>query len=96
MRYSSYSFTTSELDGGEWSASRPGRGLPPRKGPPVPIVQETGWAPNREEISSCLWLDIVRVITLGKMIGRRATRMGVRRKVYRMLEIKPERTRQLG
>jgi hypothetical protein len=28
-RYSSYSFTTLALDGGEWSASRPGRALPP-------------------------------------------------------------------
>jgi hypothetical protein len=37
--YSSYSFTTSALDGGEWSASRPGRALPP-----VPIGQEAGWA----------------------------------------------------
>jgi hypothetical protein len=44
--YSSYSFTTSALDGGEWSASRPGRALPPGKGPPVPIVQEAGWAPE--------------------------------------------------
>jgi hypothetical protein len=34
------------LDGGEWSASRPGRDLPPGKGPPVPIVQEVGWAPE--------------------------------------------------
>jgi hypothetical protein len=42
--YSSYSFTTWALDGGEWSASRPGRALPPGKGPPVPIVQEVGWA----------------------------------------------------
>jgi hypothetical protein len=32
--------------GGEWSASRTGRALPPRKGPPVPIVQEAGWAPE--------------------------------------------------
>jgi hypothetical protein len=31
---------------GEWSASRPGRAFPPRKGPPVPIVQEAGWAPE--------------------------------------------------
>jgi hypothetical protein len=31
--YSSYSFTSSVLDGGEWSASRPGRALPPRKDP---------------------------------------------------------------
>jgi hypothetical protein len=36
-RYSSYSFSTSALDEGEWSASRPGRALPPGKGPPVPI-----------------------------------------------------------
>jgi hypothetical protein len=42
--YSSYSFATSALDGGEWSASHPGRALPPEKGPPVPIVQEAGWA----------------------------------------------------
>jgi hypothetical protein len=40
--YSSYSFTTSALDGGEWSASRPGRALSPGKGPPVPTVQEAG------------------------------------------------------
>jgi hypothetical protein len=43
-RSSSYSFSTSALDRGEWSASRPGRALPPGKGPPVPIVQEAGWA----------------------------------------------------
>jgi hypothetical protein len=41
-RYSSYSFTTSALDGGEWSASRPCHAIPPGKGPPVPIVQEAG------------------------------------------------------
>jgi hypothetical protein len=45
-RYSSYSFTTTALDGGEWSASRPGRALPPGKGPPVHIVQEAGWTPE--------------------------------------------------
>jgi hypothetical protein len=44
--YSSYSFSTSALDGGEWSASRPGRALAPGKGLPVPIVQEAGWAPD--------------------------------------------------
>jgi hypothetical protein len=55
-KYSSYSFTTLAEDEGEWSASRPGRALPPRKGPPVPIAQEAGWAPEpawtqkREEI----------------------------------------------
>jgi hypothetical protein len=45
-RYSSYSYLTSALDGGEWSASCPGRALPPGKGPPVPIEQEAGWAPE--------------------------------------------------
>jgi hypothetical protein len=45
-RYSSYSFLTSALEGGERSASRPGRALPPGKEPPVPTVQEAGWAPE--------------------------------------------------
>jgi hypothetical protein len=40
--YSSYSFTTSALDGGEWSASCPGRALPTGLGPLVPIGQEDG------------------------------------------------------
>jgi hypothetical protein len=31
---------------GEWSASRPGRALPPGKGPHAPIGQEAGWAPR--------------------------------------------------
>jgi hypothetical protein len=44
--YSSYSFLTSALDGGEWSASLPVRALAPGKGPPVPIVQEAVWAPE--------------------------------------------------
>jgi hypothetical protein len=43
-RYSSYSFSTSALDGGEWSALRPGLALAPGKGPPAPIVQEAAWA----------------------------------------------------
>jgi hypothetical protein len=42
----SYSFTTSAVDEVEWSASRPGRALAPRKGPPVPIGQEAGCAPE--------------------------------------------------
>jgi hypothetical protein len=46
MRHRSYSFSTSALDGGEWSASRPGSALPPGKGTPVPIVQEAEWAPE--------------------------------------------------
>jgi hypothetical protein len=45
-RYSSYSFLTSTLDESEWSVLRPGRALPPGKGPPVLIVQEAGWDPQ--------------------------------------------------
>jgi hypothetical protein len=46
IRYSSYSFSTSALDGREWLASRPGRALALGKGPTVPIVQEAGLAPE--------------------------------------------------
>ena len=35
---------TTALDGGRWSAPRPGRFTPGK--PPVPIVQEAGWAPG--------------------------------------------------
>jgi hypothetical protein len=45
-RYSSYSYLTSALDGGERSASRFGRALPSGKGPLVPIGQGAGWAPE--------------------------------------------------
>jgi hypothetical protein len=45
-RYNSYSYLTSALDGGEWSASRPGRALSQGKELPVPIGQEAGWAPE--------------------------------------------------
>jgi hypothetical protein len=55
-RYSSCSLLTSALEGGEWSASRPGRPLPP-----VPTVQEAGWAPEpvwtqrlEEKCSACV------------------------------------------
>jgi hypothetical protein len=44
--YSSYSFTTSALDLGERSASRPGRALPAGKGALVPTGHEAGWAPQ--------------------------------------------------
>jgi hypothetical protein len=36
---------TSALDGDEWSASRPGRALPPGEWTPVPTGKEAGWAP---------------------------------------------------
>jgi hypothetical protein len=39
-RYSSYSFWTSALDGGEWSASRPGRAFTP--GESTPGTHSTG------------------------------------------------------
>ena len=38
-----YSSITAELEGGEWSAARPGRTLPPGKDR-IPILQEAGWA----------------------------------------------------
>jgi hypothetical protein len=45
-RHSSYSFLTPAVDGDEWSALHFGRALPLGKGPPVPIGQEAGWAPE--------------------------------------------------
>jgi hypothetical protein len=44
--YSFYLFSTSELDGGEWSVSCFGRVLPLGKDPPVSIWQEAGRAPE--------------------------------------------------
>jgi hypothetical protein len=41
-----YSFLTSALDGGERSAPSLGSALSPGKDPPVPPVQEPGWAPE--------------------------------------------------
>jgi hypothetical protein len=45
-RYSSNSFVTSALDGGEWSASRPGRVLPPGKYSRYPLTRRQG-GPHR-------------------------------------------------
>ena len=42
--YSSTLPSTSALDGGGWSASRPGRFTAGKD--PVPLVQEAGWAPG--------------------------------------------------
>jgi hypothetical protein len=44
-RYSSYSFTTSALDGASGQRHAPG------KGPQVPTAKEAGWAPDLEEKS---------------------------------------------
>jgi hypothetical protein len=46
-RNSSCSFTTSALYGCEWSASRPGRALVPRKGPPYPLYRRLGRSGHR-------------------------------------------------
>jgi hypothetical protein len=37
-----YQYSTLALEGGGWSAPRPGR-FSPREGDAVPIVQEVGW-----------------------------------------------------
>jgi hypothetical protein len=44
VEVSLYSFLTSAIGGGGWSAPRPGRFTPGKY--PVPIVQEAGWAPG--------------------------------------------------
>jgi len=49
---------TTALEGGEGSASRPGRSLPPGKDP-VPIVQEAGWAPGP------IWTDVENLAPTG-------------------------------
>jgi hypothetical protein len=56
-RYSSYSFLISALDGGEWSASLPGRSLAPGKGLQYPLYRTLGgpqsrpvWRQRLEEI----------------------------------------------
>jgi hypothetical protein len=46
--YSSYSFSTSALDGSEWSASRPGSALTPGKGPSrYPLYRRLGGPQSR-------------------------------------------------
>jgi hypothetical protein len=46
-RYSSYSFLTSALEGGKWSASRPGSALPPEKEPRYPLYRRLGGPQSR-------------------------------------------------
>jgi hypothetical protein len=48
-----YSFSTSALVGGGWSAPRPGRFT--RKKDPVPIVQEAWWAQGRSGRVEKFW-----------------------------------------
>jgi hypothetical protein len=44
--YSSYSFLTFAIDGLSGQRHAPAALYPPGKDPPVPIVQEAGWAPE--------------------------------------------------
>jgi hypothetical protein len=46
-RYSSYSFPTAALVGGELPASRPGAALTPGKGPTVPLDRRLGGPQSR-------------------------------------------------
>jgi hypothetical protein len=47
-RYSSYSFLTSALERGEWSASHPGRDLPPgERAAPYPLYRRLGGPQSR-------------------------------------------------
>jgi hypothetical protein len=46
-RYNSYSFLISALDGGEWSALRPGRALPRGKDPRYPLYRRLGGSQSR-------------------------------------------------
>jgi hypothetical protein len=46
-RYNSYWFSTSALEGGEWSASRPGHVLAPEKDPRCPLYRRLGGPQNR-------------------------------------------------
>jgi hypothetical protein len=50
-KYSSYLFSTSELDEGKWSASRPGRALPPGKGP-LSTQWTGGWVGPRADLDT--------------------------------------------
>jgi hypothetical protein len=45
-RYSPYSFTTSAVDGGEWSASLPPRALPREKDSRYPLDRRLGGSPS--------------------------------------------------
>ena len=49
---------TAALEGGEWSAARPGPHFNPGK-EPVPIVQEAGWAPGP------VWTGVENLVPTG-------------------------------
>jgi hypothetical protein len=58
---SSYSFSTSALDTGEWSASRPGRVLAPGKGPPPSTHCTGGWVGLRAGLGTEVRGNIFRL-----------------------------------
>jgi hypothetical protein len=65
-KYSSYSFFTTAIDRGEWSASCPCRALAPGKGPPVPMAQDAGWATKpfmTQESKGKILLPLLRMET---------------------------------
>jgi hypothetical protein len=57
--YSSYSFLTSALDGGEWSVSCHSCALLRGEGPPVPIGLEAGWASELVCVKFSLCVKII-------------------------------------
>jgi hypothetical protein len=57
VEVSRYSFVTSGLEGGGWSAPRPGRFTPGKD--PVPVVKEAGWVPGP------VWIDAKNLAPTG-------------------------------
>jgi hypothetical protein len=75
-RNSSYSFLTSALEGGEWSASRPGSALPPGIKPPYHKQFEMKWPKHvphcvaqTSDIWHCYWFCFRRVLRNINKIG---------------------------
>jgi hypothetical protein len=101
-RYSSYSFSTSALDGGQWSGSRPGLALAPRKGPPVPIVQEAGWAPELvwtqriQEKSFCLCRASNLDCPVVKPVARHYTDWATRLTIISYIDRQQQRYKEPG
>jgi len=60
---------TAALEGGEWSATRAGRTLPPGK-EPIPILQRLGEPQGRSGLSENLVLTGVRSRTVQPVVSR--------------------------
>jgi hypothetical protein len=71
-RYSSYSFSTSALDGGEWSASRPGRAFTPGTHCTGGWVGPRAGLDTEAEGSGRVTMDWVQLASLGSNIQRRS------------------------